>query len=313
MERLDSPVAAMPAARAGEGALHHRVEALEEVLGLSRDRLDPVALAEADRVLARVAARRRLSLDHTVVALAGATGSGKSTLFNALVGVELSRTGVRRPTTGTPVACAWDPEGAGPLLDRLGILPQNRFSRRGMAFDDGLDGPGLFGGSPYGRSTAPGEPEEYGLLDPMGRTGAYPGEADRAAPGLVLLDLPDHDSAAVQHRRQVDRLLELVDEAAAQGVVSGRYAAIGRAVQRRLSERKGKPIPMNIDGASAVVYAELGFPAPLARGIFCLSRSLGILAHAWEQSQQGGRNKGPIPRQYLPAYEGPAPREVPQR
>ncbi len=211
MERLDSPVAAMPAARAGEGALHHRVEALEEVLGLSRDRLDPVALAEADRVLARVAARRRLSLDHTVVALAGATGSGKSTLFNALVGVELSRTGVRRPTTGTPVACAWDPEGAGPLLDRLGILPQNRFSRRGMAFDDGLDGPGLFGGSPYGRSTAPGEPEEYGLLDPMGRTGAYPGEADRAAPGLVLLDLPDHDSAAVQHRRQVDRLLELVD------------------------------------------------------------------------------------------------------
>lgn len=109
------------------------------------------------------------------------------------------------------------------------------------------------------------------------------------------------------------RLLALVDEAAAQGVVGGRYAAIGRAVQRHLSARKGKPIPMNIDGASAVIYAELGFPAPLARGIFCLSRSLGILAHAWEQSQQGGRNKGPIPRQYLPTYDGPAPREVPRR
>ena len=51
---------------------------------------------------------------------------------------------------------------------------------------------------------------------------------------------------------------------------------------------------------------ELGFPAPLARGLFCLSRSVGILAHAWEQSQQGGRNKGPIPREYIWTYDGPA-------
>lgn len=49
---------------------------------------------------------------------------------------------------------------------------------------------------------------------------------------------------------------------------------------------------MNIDGATAVIYAELGFAPPLARGLFCLSRSVGILAHAWEQSQQGGRKKG---------------------
>ncbi|WP_327582604.1 hypothetical protein OHA25_42725 [Nonomuraea sp. NBC_00507] len=40
------------------------------------------------------------------------------------------------------------------------------------------------------------------------------------------------------------------------------------------------PVPMNVDGATAVVYAELGFPAPLARGLFVLSRSVGILAHA---------------------------------
>ena len=68
---------------------------------------------------------------------------------------------------------------------------------------------------------------------------------------------------------------------------------------------------VNIDGATAVIYAELGFPAPLARGLFCLSRSVGILAHAWEQSQQGGRNKGPIPRNYLWTYEGPPQRTVP--
>jgi citrate synthase len=108
-------------------------------------------------------------------------------------------------------------------------------------------------------------------------------------------------------------LLELVDEAARKGEVSGRFARIGRAVEAKLSAGKGKPIPMNIDGATAVIYAELGFPAPLARGLFCLSRSVGVLAHAWEQTQQGGRIKGPIPRQYIPTYEGQGKRTVPSR
>ena len=107
-------------------------------------------------------------------------------------------------------------------------------------------------------------------------------------------------------------LLKLVDEAAARGEVGGRFAHIGRLVEDTLAARKGgQRIPMNIDGATAVVYAELGFPAPLARGLFCLSRSVGILAHAWEQTQQGGRNKGPMPRAFLPTYGGAAPRPVP--
>jgi citrate synthase len=100
------------------------------------------------------------------------------------------------------------------------------------------------------------------------------------------------------------RLLELVDQAAAAGVVSGRFAAIGREIETNLELRKGKRIPMNIDGATAVIYAELGFPAPLARGLFCLSRSVGILAHAWEQSLDTARNKGPMPKDYLWAYKG---------
>lgn len=108
------------------------------------------------------------------------------------------------------------------------------------------------------------------------------------------------------------RLLELVDAAASEGHVSGRYAAIARGVEDELAARRnGRRIPMNIDGATAVIYAELGFPAPLARGLFCLSRSVGILAHAWEQTGQGGRNKGPIPREYLWTYDGPSQRSVP--
>lgn len=105
-------------------------------------------------------------------------------------------------------------------------------------------------------------------------------------------------------------LLSLVDSAAEKKEVSGRYASIARAVERRLSAGRGKPIPMNIDGATAVIYAELGFPAPLARGLFCLSRSVGVLAHAWEQLEQGERIKGPMPRQFLPAYAGYPPRNL---
>jgi|TARA_B110000238_G_C16141091_1_gene446322 citrate synthase len=104
------------------------------------------------------------------------------------------------------------------------------------------------------------------------------------------------------------RLLGLVHDAANDGVVSGQYADIGEEVQAELGRQRGnRPIAMNIDGATAVIFCELGFPAPLARGLFCLSRSVGILAHAWEQMQQGSRNKGPMPPAYLPLYTGNTP------
>ncbi|MFJ8533344.1 GTP-binding protein [Streptomyces sp. NPDC093591] len=151
-----------------DGALRSRLDALRELVGLSRTRLDSKALAEAGKVLDEAASRRRLSGQHTVVAIAGATGSGKSQLFNALAGVTISETGVRRPTTAAPLACSWS-DGAAGLIDRLGIPPRLR------------------------------------------RRPAQNATADGQLRGLVLVDLPDHDSAAVQHREQVDRVLALVD------------------------------------------------------------------------------------------------------
>ncbi|MFF6904569.1 GTPase [Streptomyces sp. NPDC012389] len=151
------------------GPLPTRLDALRELVGLSRARLDRDTLAEAGRVLDEAAARQRLSSRHTVVAIAGATGSGKSTLFNALAGAQISDTGLRRPTTSQPIACSWT-DGAAGLLDRLAI--PGRLRRR-----------------------------------------PHPGPAafDEALQGLVLVDLPDHDSAATAHRDQVDRVLALVD------------------------------------------------------------------------------------------------------
>ncbi len=108
------------------------------------------------------------------------------------------------------------------------------------------------------------------------------------------------------------RLLGLVDQSIGQGGITGRYAAAARAIEATMAACKGKLIPMNIDGATAVIYGELGFAAPLARGVFCLSRAVGILAHAWEQTGRGERNKGPMPRQFPYAYEGPPRRLVPE-
>lgn len=108
------------------------------------------------------------------------------------------------------------------------------------------------------------------------------------------------------------RLLELTREFAARGVVNGRFADIAEAIEAEIARRKGKKIPLNIDGATAVIYGELGFPPPLTRGLFVLSRSVGILAHAWEQSQQAERNKGPLPREWLWAYTGTPVRPFPE-
>jgi citrate synthase len=147
-------------------------------------------------------------------------------------------------------------------------------------------------------------------------TGATPAEAVRAGLDEAIGQYGRFVSGFGHRFHPIDprapRLLEQVDAAAGEGHVSGRYAAIARGVEDELAARKsGKRIPMNIDGATAVIFAELGFSAPLARGLFCLSRSVGILAHAWEQTAQGGRNKGPMPREYLWTYDGPSQRSVP--
>ena len=100
------------------------------------------------------------------------------------------------------------------------------------------------------------------------------------------------------------RLMSLVKGAKDEGLVSGKFMELALSIERHLAEIKGKPVPMNIDGATAVIFAELGFAPALARGLFCLSRSVGAMAHAYEQMQLGGRNKGPTPPHYRWRYTG---------
>lgn len=106
-------------------------------------------------------------------------------------------------------------------------------------------------------------------------------------------------------------LIAAVEQARDQGVVSGRVLEVAQEIERQINAGRSKPIPMNIDGATAIIYAELGFEPVLGRGLFILSRSVGALAHAWEESRSGLRNKGPEHRSILPDYIGPELRDVP--
>ncbi|WP_185995051.1 YfjP family GTPase [Nocardioides campestrisoli] len=149
-----------------------RVAGLERAVEASRGRLDDDVVEHAGSTADRAAHRLRLSADHTVVALAGATGSGKSSTFNALTGLELSAVGVRRPTTSWATACVWGSEGAPELLEFLGIPARHQVSRDNLL---------------------------------------SVGREDDVLQGVVLLDLPDHDSTEVSHHLEVDRLVSLAD------------------------------------------------------------------------------------------------------
>ena len=157
--------------------LADRVRALAEAVEACQGRVDEEIVAEARRVTQQVDQRLALSGSATVVALAGATGSGKSSLFNAVSGTDLARVGVRRPTTSEPLAVTWGDEPTEDLLDWLQVSRRHAIATEGNAAGARLDGPGGSGG-----------------LD-----------------GLVLLDLPDHDSTEKGNQLQVDRMVRLVD------------------------------------------------------------------------------------------------------
>ncbi|WP_029289491.1 GTPase family protein [Cellulomonas sp. HZM] len=100
--------------------LAQRTQALQDALDAAGERLPADLAAQARAVVARTRERAGLSAEHTVVALAGSTGSGKSSLFNAIVGEDVAGVGVQRPTTSHALAMVTG-DGAGPLLEWLEV------------------------------------------------------------------------------------------------------------------------------------------------------------------------------------------------
>ncbi|MEU8223064.1 citryl-CoA lyase [Kribbella sp. NPDC048915] len=102
-----------------------------------------------------------------------------------------------------------------------------------------------------------------------------------------------------------DPLITAAQQAVADGTISGLHLEVVLALEAALA-----PVPMNVDGATATIYAELGFAPELARGLFVLSRSVGLLAHAREEQLESTRIKGPLPKGILPTYTGHPPRTL---
>ncbi|MDI1462973.1 ABC transporter [Catellatospora sp. KI3] len=109
--------------------VYDRIEALRRFTTAAQPYLPESELAAARALAVKADERLALSRAHTVVALAGATGTGKSSIFNALAGLTLSQAGLRRPTTGQAHACVWGDQPADDLLDWLGV--GKRFARPG--------------------------------------------------------------------------------------------------------------------------------------------------------------------------------------
>lgn len=105
----------------GSATLGERLTALEEAAAIGAPYLSPAQRERLEKIARAGAERRALSAEHTVVGFFGATGSGKTSLFNAVVGEDLGKAAARRPTTSSPLAAIWEPAGAEELLDWLGV------------------------------------------------------------------------------------------------------------------------------------------------------------------------------------------------
>lgn len=149
-----------------------RITALGAAVEAARGHLDEALLADAALTVERAEGRLQLPPEHTIVAIAGSTGSGKSTTFNLLAGAELSVSGAQRPTTSEATALVWSDGDVGEILEWLGVPPARQHRR-----DD---------------------------LDPRPPRSRLP-------EGLVLLDLPDHDSVEKAHHREAERVVALAD------------------------------------------------------------------------------------------------------
>ena len=107
-----------------KSTLDVRLDALRTMLDSGNGRIAVETATELDALLGRARARRSLSPEFTVVGVFGATGSGKSSLVNALVGADVARTHVRRPTTSQALSVGWSADTAADLpvkLDELGV------------------------------------------------------------------------------------------------------------------------------------------------------------------------------------------------
>lgn len=197
------------------------VASLKDAISYGEGRVPETVLLDAAETLERLSQRRELSTEHTVIGFFGATGSGKSTLFNAIAGQNIALSAPTRPTTSTVQAAIWEAEGSEELLDWLGIDKRVYPQTQALA----AEGEATEGNEAGGNNKATGNNKVAGgVAAPNAVTEPAPGLFNRIrravggrsemrtrTGGLILLDMPDFDSVTTTNRDLAARMMRYVD------------------------------------------------------------------------------------------------------
>ncbi|MFH2034809.1 MAG: citryl-CoA lyase [Candidatus Zixiibacteriota bacterium] len=89
---------------------------------------------------------------------------------------------------------------------------------------------------------------------------------------------------------------------------TGRHIELCKAIETALEKQFGKKLPINVDGAIAAVISDMGFDWRLGKGFFIISRTPGLLAHAYEEMTREKPMRQLGNRNYV--YDGPDDREI---
>ena len=191
------------------------VASLKDAISYGEGRVPETVLLDAAETLERLSQRRELSTEHTVIGFFGATGSGKSTLFNAIAGQNIAISAPTRPTTSTVQAAIWEAEGSEELLDWLGIDKRVYPQTQALATEGETTEGNEAGGNNKvaGGVTAPNAVTEPapGLFNRIRRAVGGRGEMRTRTGGLILLDMPDFDSVTTTNRDLAARMMRYVD------------------------------------------------------------------------------------------------------
>lgn len=191
------------------------VASLKDAISYGEGRVPETVLLDVAETLERLSQRRELSTEHTVIGFFGATGSGKSTLFNAIAGQNIALSAPTRPTTSTVQAAIWEAEGSEELLDWLGIdkrvYPQTQaLAAEGEATEGNEAGGNNKSAGGVAAPNAVTEPAP-GLFNRIRRAIGGRGEMRTRTGGLILLDMPDFDSVTTTNRDLAARMMRYVD------------------------------------------------------------------------------------------------------
>jgi len=78
---------------------------------------------------------------------------------------------------------------------------------------------------------------------------------------------------------EIDPRAQLILKAAEEAKIGLAYIQLAKDLEAELKEQTKKTLPLNIDGAIAVVLCGLGWEPRLSKAVFIISRSVGLSAH----------------------------------